>query len=192
MSPNRKVLLPDLIECCARYKKQISSGRYKAQRDRHISLRKHINWIVKLLEEDYDDGGVIDRMSGGDAYVFAVSCINLYRLLEYGTQASPAEFARANKERWNLTGSALEELVGASLPLIYEKHFGRTAGVSHPPAGGPPYGPYIRFALQVTKEMGFECSANTIDKAFKEKKQKRTPFVSPPAGNLDGDHPTKR
>jgi hypothetical protein len=189
VSPDRNALLADLLDCYRRYKKQISSGRFKRQRERHISLQKHIKSMLKLLHDDDVDGGVINKMSGGDAFRFALACDNLYRLLEYGTQASPAEFARVNKERWGLTRSALQELVGASLPPVYEKHFKRDAGLSHSPDGGPPYGPFIRFALQTTKEMGIECSADTVEKAFEEaKKQKRTHFDYPLAGNLNADH----
>lgn len=173
---DRKALLADMIDAWGRYKKLINSGAFRRQQDRQVSIRKHIKRIVELLREDDEAGGVIDKLSHGASEILAIQLIDLACLLEYGTQAAPAEFVRFNKERYGLTGSALQELVGAYLPGVYHKHFKREARSSHSGLrGGPPDGPYIRFALQATKEMKIECSAETVDAALGEKKiQKNT------------------
>jgi hypothetical protein len=172
---DRVALLADLIGCYGRYKKIISSGAFKSQSERQSKIRKSIEKIVKLLKEDDADGGVILKMSQGASSILAMQLLDLASLLEHGLQRKPGEFAIWNKARYGLIGSALQELVGIRLPAVYEKHFGKPAGSSRDPLGGPPYGPYIRFALQLTKEWKIDCSAETIDAALsREKFQKNT------------------
>jgi hypothetical protein len=61
-------------------------------------------------------------------------------------------------------GSALIVLVGKLLPRAYEKNFKRNAGISRPPNGGEPGGPFIRFVQAVMVEcFEREISPNTID-----------------------------
>jgi hypothetical protein len=67
-----------------------------------------------------------------------------------------------------------EFFFGFQLPLVFEKHFKRKAGLSRPWEGqGPITGPFIRFAQAVGRALGEEVAAETVAKAMKSKITKR-------------------
>jgi hypothetical protein len=72
------------------------------------------------------------------------------------------EFTKNTKGLLRIPGPPLYALVGDWLKQVYDDIFKQpaTAWGSHPNT------PYTRFVLQVTKELGIECSPHTIDKAL--------------------------
>jgi hypothetical protein len=74
--------------------------------------------------------------------------------------------AKTRAELGHVTGSPLQALAGLWLPTVYKKHFRRRAGSSRPVEGGPPDGPYMRFADQVLTEWDIKHSRETIDAAL--------------------------
>jgi hypothetical protein len=53
-------------------------------------------------------------------------------------------------------------LIGTDLANIYFRHFAREPGISRPPGGGAPYGPFVRFVQAIASEYDTEFSAETI------------------------------
>jgi hypothetical protein len=90
-----------------------------------------------------------------------------------------------------LERSPKEWFVGEVLPGVFESNFGRTAKVSRPdPSKGRAKaadGPYIRFAVAVTREMRMQISPETVARALKdvragrERRKGRPTTVSRPA-----------
>src|SRR5262249_46300174 len=89
-------------------------------------------------------------------------------LSQPGFQTTRKEFADRTNARLGITGSALQALVGLWLADTYRKHFQREPAISRNQSDGAVTGPYVRFALQVTKELNVKCAAETIDAALSQ------------------------
>lgn len=172
---NRDALLRDLIGCYKRYKKVISSSTFQRHRVRHTSIRKHIDRLVKLITEDDADLGVIHKISEGTSDVFVPQLRTLAARIAQSPDGEPGNFARQNKARYSVRGSALQELTGLWLRDVYERHFKKEAGSSRPKEGRPPEGPYIRFVTTVLADWKIDCSPETVDDALSRKKSKNSP-----------------
>jgi hypothetical protein len=175
---NKAALLEDLLTCYGKYKVLISAGTYKRHQLRWRRIRKHIDSLVNLIEADNADLGTVRELSGGAADVFVRHLRTLAFELSL-RDMEPGEFVKKNRERRNLIGlSALQKLTGEWLPEVYERHFKRKAGASRPIEGGPPEGPYIRFAMAVLAAWKIDYAPDSIDDALRraEKKTEKSPF----------------
>ena len=93
-----------------------------------------------------------------------------------------------------LERSPKEWFVGEVLPGVFESNFGRAAKVSRPDPSkvraNAADGPYIRFAVAVTREMRMRISPETVARALKdvragrERRKRRPTTVSRPADHL--------
>lgn len=68
---------------------------------------------------------------------------------------------------------AIRLLFGVWLPPVYERHWGRAAGIGRPLASVGASGPYIRFALAVAAESGLKVGAETVAAALKAARRNR-------------------
>jgi hypothetical protein len=74
-----------------------------------------------------------------------------------------------------LDRSPISWFVGEVLPPIFDRNYGRTAGISRNPLTGKVSGPYVRFAVAVVMELlGRRISGETVAGALKGVKSKRT------------------
>ena len=160
---DRDLLRSDLLACYERYSRTTSAAAFKRNKERLIGLRKYTDKLVTLMREDATDLGIVRTISE----TLLPQLISLVEMLDQmQLQTKPKDFADRTKTRLGITGSALQALTGLWLPKTYERHFGRSAGSSRRFADAVVGGPYIRFALQVTKEWKIPCSAETIDAAL--------------------------
>ena len=160
---DRDVLYDDLVSCYRLYTRATSPAAFKNNASRLIGIRKRTSKLVSLMEADASDLGILREISE----TLLPQLKALIALLDQSKmQMNVKGFSDRIKERLNITGSALQALTGLWLPNVYQKHFQRAAGSSRSPEGGPPDGPYIRFALQVLAEWKIKGSAETIDAAL--------------------------
>jgi hypothetical protein len=160
---DRDLLRSELLGCYERYSRATSPAAFKRNTERLIGIRKYTGKLVTRMAEDDADLGIIRPISA----TLMPQLLSLIELLDEGQlQTKPKDFADRTKSRLGITGSALQALTGLWLPKTYEKHFRRAAGSSRHPGGGPPDGPYIRFAASVLAAWKIEGSAETIDAAL--------------------------
>jgi hypothetical protein len=123
----------------------------------------HAKKLAERMQEDAGDLGIIREISE----TLVPQLQSLVELLDQAQlETKPKDFADRTRRKLGLTGSALQTLAGSWLPAIYKRHFNREAGSSRPPCGGPPEGPYIRFAVEVLDAFGVDCTRETIHAAI--------------------------
>jgi hypothetical protein len=162
---DRDALYDDLVSSHVLYHRA-SPAAFKPNKLRLIGIRKSTIKLVSLMEADAADFGLIREISA----TLLPQLKALIAVLDKPgmMQMKARDFSDRIKERLNIPGSALQALTGHWLPNVYEKHFQRAAGSSRSLQGGPPDGPYIRFARQVLIEWEIKGSAETIDAALSQ------------------------
>jgi hypothetical protein len=88
----------------------------------------------------------------------------------FGRAALRAEFTALRSDGCE---TAVRLLFGAWLPPVFERHWGRRAGVVCSLASGAAGGPYVRFAAAVAAEFGLAVSAETVAAALKAARRNR-------------------
>jgi hypothetical protein len=167
---DQKALLNDLINCYDRHKKIVSPGTFRRHRERFISIRKHVDRVAKLIDEDDADFGVIRKGTEGRSDELALLSRTFSAWIARIVDVQPGDAARSNRMRHGVTASALQMLTGSHLRQVYEQHFKQNASASRSNGGaGPPEGPYIRFVTAVLSCWGMDCSPETIDDALGRK-----------------------
>jgi hypothetical protein len=96
-----------------------------------------------------------------------------YRFME--TLQRIVTAAKSNAEKFQnlathrlLDRSPNDWLAGDRLPIVFERHFPRSAAVSIPSGKTTPDGPFIRFAVAVFDEIGTPISPHTVARALKD------------------------
>ena len=161
---DRDALYDDLIGCYELYRRADSPAAVKNNASRLLGIRKHTSKLVLLLETDDSEDGALREFS--EVLLPQLRVLIKCLLDEPQMQMAARDFPARIKERLKITGSPLQTLAGLWLPRVYRKHFRRAAGSSRPAGGGPPDGPYVRFARQVLAEWKIKGSAETIDAAL--------------------------
>jgi hypothetical protein len=151
-----------------------SPGRRTALLRYATRVIRAANSLSEILKQSHQGADALHRFLG-DRFVDDLQ-VGLQRLsgrakMLQSPYSSPIPTAFGLRPR--------EFFLGYDLPRIFEKHFRREAGRSKAPEGGPPTGPFIRFAVAVSKELGQHTTAETIDRARKATKRRGLRLPSP-------------
>jgi hypothetical protein len=135
-------------------------------------VRSTAEKLTKLLEKD---AGVSAMIAGQSAkWGAGAPAQHLKQLqsavvaIEQQQESIGRKWRTAHKNSPDLRGRRLTEaewLAGVSLPLVFEKHFGRTAGRSRDRAGDP-CGPTFHFVASTLKELGISYRDESVIRAF--------------------------
>jgi hypothetical protein len=174
---DRDALRRDLLHCYGKYSRAVAArpGFIKDQYDRLDSIRKHAKRLMKLLDADDADLGIIRGvwpLSSEHPAHLRQQIAFLVELIDGmpGLKEKPADLAKRMRTRQGISGSALQFVINAWLRALYEKHFGKEAGISRN-KDGTVSGPYFRFVRQVLTDWKIKCSDETIA-SYLEKSEK--------------------
>jgi hypothetical protein len=151
-------------------RKELSNaGRDNARRVRAGRVAKATDALVALLGASTPDDHakwLVQRLDGAGANVPML----LGLLKTIGAECSRI----SSNEALCLFDSdnTLELLVGVELPVVYAQAFG-SVGISRSSETGQVEGPYVRFAIAVTKEFGWACTASSIETYWKKQRAMR-------------------
>jgi hypothetical protein len=126
---------------------------------RNNAIRKYGGKVVNAAN---DLSEILNQENEAADYfrnVFPVNDLQIIlRLLQRSAAAATSPFPKLP--------SPNEFFFGVQLPIVFERHFKREAKYSRRSDGGPPKGPFIRFATAVACALGLEVSAETVVKAI--------------------------
>jgi hypothetical protein len=174
---DRDALRLDLLVCYGKYSRAVAarSGFIKDQYDRLDSIRNHAKRLVKLLDADDADLGIIQGawpLSSEHPAHLRTQIAFLVELIDGmpGLKEKPADLAKRMRTRQGISGTALQFLINTWLRAPYEKHFGKEAKIGRN-KDGTVSGPYFRFVRQVVTDWKIKCSDETIA-SYLEKPEK--------------------
>jgi hypothetical protein len=148
------VLLCDLNEAWKFYqiRKQGISTPY------NTAIRTYARKVAKAAN---DLSKILDQETEGAGYFRGAFPVNeLQVILQQLRRTTIAPSLKLKPQPPN------EFFFGVQLPLVFEKHFKREAKYSRPSDGGPPGGPFIRFAAAVASALDIKVSYETVAKAI--------------------------
>jgi hypothetical protein len=138
----------------------------KARWGRLKAIHKHATELARLLAAEEDNEGEFTEhwrpLWPQDMPAASKLVSKMRELVEESgwLKGSPQNIAAETRAHYGASDiSALEQLVGAKLPAIYEKFFRERATATKE-------GSYLDFAMQVLKEFRIPCSRGTVIKAL--------------------------
>jgi len=143
------------------------SAEAEARWDRLKAIRRHASALSKLLAADEENEGEFTEhwrpLWPQDMPAASKLVGKMREVVEQSgwLETSPQNIAAETRAHYGASDiSALEQLVGARLPAIYENFFRESATAYRE-------GPYLDFALQVCEEFRVRpCSRSTVMKAL--------------------------
>ncbi|MBR1235185.1 hypothetical protein [Bradyrhizobium sp. AUGA SZCCT0182] len=158
-----------------------SRGDARAKQKQFADIAKHGSRFRDALNQHdrcppyYADAIIkpdAERISNEEEAARNLFLENLQRVVD-AAEGHVKTFGKLSTDRL-LDRSPTDWLAGDRLPVVYNRHFPRAAGVSLPSGKKTPDGPFVRFAVTVFKEIGAPISAHTVARALKNVRGNRT------------------
>ena len=152
------------------YENTIAKGARTRRRNYADKVSRQTRALVKLITDPSSDATLVRRrinqnLSADDAEQFFVSLTNGLKELALEARAAVKKYDDPDTMREILEVSPTDWLLGEGLVRVFETHFRRPVTRTRE-AGGPPKGPFIRFATAVTAQLGEPFSDETVSKAI--------------------------
>lgn len=174
----RTYLLRELNEAVSQYHYFRAFPTPATIRNRLATIEQTAHRLLKALEAEGNSGpedALLIRLEGAaddepkeEWSTYGVSgCLRLVNAvrgigsLQRWAAHALAEVTIEVKPRGKTPDTARQWFM-AHLARIYRETFGRKPGVSRPPGGGPPGGPFVRFVDACLREMGEHNSLETV------------------------------